>query len=103
VALRAGERAGRASVATDTEGRVVISWSANVNHLPGSGWNVFARAFDADGSVLRNEFRVDLADRATTGGPAALRGREPKSFAFAWRDERSGRFEVYTRAVRAAD
>lgn len=50
-----GQRHPKIAVASD--GSYVATWMAHGQH--GSGWNIFARAFDKDGTPLSNEFTVD--------------------------------------------
>lgn len=90
-------------MATDAEGRIAIAWEGNVNHVPDDGVNVFARTFDTSLNALKNDFRIDLADRGQTGSPAVVRGPMPKLFTFAWRDDHTGSWNAYTRTVDAAD
>jgi hypothetical protein len=115
------KRAGIPSIAVDSANNFVFSWSANVND-PNS-WSAFARSFDSGGNGLMNDFRVDLAGRAAVGAPRVARGRKEcaggtsknqsctsdsqcpgsvcklRRYAFAWRDNRSGHFDMYTRVV----
>ena len=45
------------SVAMDTDGSFVVTWTSE--GIPGSGSDVFAQLFDADGSHVGSEFRVN--------------------------------------------
>jgi hypothetical protein len=50
--------------------------------------------------TLKNDFRIDLAPRTTAvRAVRAARGPQQGKFAFAWRDNRSGHYDVYTRAL----
>lgn len=92
----AGQRAEYPSVATDGSGNSAIAWMANVNGV----FNGFARSFDSSSNPLKNDFRLDLAPRAAyVVGPSVARSLEPGEFAYAWRDNRSGKYDVYTRVV----
>jgi len=100
----AGQRVGQASIATDFNNNFVIAWNADVNATNDSFpevWTGFAKSYDSAGNVLKNDFRVDVNGRALTGGVRVARSSEPNTFAFAWRDNRSGHFDMYTRAVQS--
>ncbi len=113
------------SVATDASNNFAIAWLANVNAPAGTSWNAFAKGFSASGTILKNDFRVDLSGRSNGGPPRVARVRREcvgganqnlacssdancpgstcgnRRFAFAWRDNRSNSsyFDVYTRVV----
>jgi hypothetical protein len=102
------QRAAYPSVATAPAGananKFVVSWNANVNARDASPLgstiaNGFGRSFAPDGTTLKNDFRVDLSGRNTTGAPAVTRSSQAGKYAYAWRDNRSGHYEVYTRAA----
>jgi hypothetical protein len=97
------KRALRASVATDSSGNFGISWWANVNDQTGATGNVFTKMFNAStATILKNDFRVDLAPRtAVPLHPRIARGPAVNCYAVAWRDNRAGHYDVYTRVVTA--
>ena len=91
-------------MATDIANNAVVSWRASVND-PQLPRTAMARAFSPTGSPLKNDFRVDLANRPTallSGSPRVSRGNGAGHFAFAWADDRAndaGHGDVYTRAL----
>lgn len=87
------------SVAVDSGGNPVFSWQANVNDRTGSIFSAMARSFTPTLAVLKRAFRVDLGRRSDVRDPAVARGNQAGRGVFAWRDRRSGKYEVYTRAV----
>ena len=118
------QRALAPAAATDVAGNIAIVWQGNVNAADGSSWSGFARSFDTAGAVLKNDLRVDLHGRFQAGPTRVARPRKmcigganqglickkdvdcPTStcgssgrFPFAWRDNRSGHFDVYTRTM----
>jgi hypothetical protein len=93
-------RATWVGVATDTSGNFAITWQASVNDPTNTTWNVFARSFNSSASTLKNDFRIDLASRtAAARAPRAARSSQAGRFAYAWSDNRSGHYDVYTRVV----
>jgi hypothetical protein len=51
---------------------------------------------------LKNDFRIDLGPRGTSvrePGVARTSRYTPGKFVYAWRDNRAGHFDVYTRVV----
>jgi len=88
------------TVGTDANNNLVIGWQANVNVSDGSLlFDNFAKGFNSAAAVLKNDFRVDLAGRAATRAARMSRSSLAGQFAYAWRDQRSGHFDVYTRVV----
>jgi hypothetical protein len=55
--------------------------------------------FDANLATVRNDFRVDLAGRSTVVAPRVARSQFPNRYAVAWKDNRAGHDDVYTRLV----
>lgn len=92
-------RAVAPAVATDTSLNFVVAWQANVNASDASAWSGFGRSFGAVGTPLKNDFRIDLHGRATAGPPRLARSSLAGQFVYAWRDNRSGHFDIYTRVV----
>jgi len=86
-------------VAVDASGNAVVAWQANLNE-PNS-WNaVVAKSFDLQSNIARNDFRVDLAGRGVAVSEVGVaRTSQAGVFAYVWRDDRSGRDEVYTRVI----
>ncbi len=117
------QRGGTPTIAVDQNNNFVISWNANVNSFDASSWSGFTRSFNASGAGVLNDFRVDLSDRSQVGALRVARGRKEcaggssknvgcttdsqcpgstcrlRRFAFAWRDNRSSHFDMYTRVV----
>ncbi len=89
-------------IATDTTGNVVVTWQGNANDPSASpAWSAFARSFNSSLGILKNDFRVDLAGRAATLASRTARTAYVGKFAFVWRDNRAGRYDVYLRAAQA--
>ena len=84
-------------MATAMDGSFAISWNPTVN----GSFSAFARGFDSTGTSKKNDFRVDLNGRAAAGATRVARTAQAKKFVFAWRDNRAGHFDMYTRAVQA--
>ena len=74
-----------------------------MNAADASSWSAFAKGFDGGGGVTKNDFRVDLHGRSVAGSARVARGSTAGQFVFAWRDNRSGHFDVYTRAMPALE
>jgi hypothetical protein len=93
------QRQVRVGLATDSNDNFAVTWTGTVNDAGAQNWNVFARSFSSAGAALK-DFRVDLAPRSA-GLQAARIARSSQSgkFAYAWRDNRSGFFDVYTRVL----
>jgi hypothetical protein len=92
-------RAATSSIAIDPNGNFVVAWDANVNAADASSWSAMAKTFSAAGAVQRNDFRVDLAGRSSAAPPRVALSAQAKKFAYAWRDNRTGHDDVYTRVV----
>jgi hypothetical protein len=92
------QRAGSPSVATDTGSNFLIAWVSNVNGTA-PNWSDFGKSFDLNGAIRKNDFRIDLAGRALTAAPRVARNSNTGQFAYGWRDNRSGHFDVYARVV----
>jgi len=69
------------SVSAATDGRFVVSWQSL--NQDGSGWGVFARLFNADGTPLSNDIRVNQTTSGTQQKPA-LTLLADGGFAIAW-------------------
>ncbi len=96
------QRARRGDVATDSSSNFLITWEASVNDPSALTWNAFARGFSSTATTLKNDFRADLAPRsAAVQAPRAARSPFTNCYAEAWRDNRSGHYDVYTRLVAA--
>ena len=98
--LPVAKRALRGSVAADVSGNFAISWWANVNDQTDLTGNIFGKGYNPSASILKNDFRVDLAPR--TGLPLHPRiARSPftSCYTVVWRDNRAGHYDVYTRTV----
>jgi hypothetical protein len=100
------KRAMYPSVGTDTSNNFLVTWAGNVNSVPALAgtpltWSAFGRSFDVNAAVRRKDFRLDLGGRATAGAPSVARVCPANSFAYAWRDNRSGHYDVYTRVAPA--
>jgi hypothetical protein len=93
------QRAWGPAAAIDSGGNPILTWQANVNDRTSTVWSAMARSFSPSLGVLKNDFRVDLAGRADVRAPAVARGNQANKAVFAWRDKRSGKYEIYTRAV----
>lgn len=90
----------RASVATDTSGNFGISWTGNVNDPTDTRVNVFDKGYNPTPSVIRKDFRLDLAPRTSAPlHPRIARGPFSNCYAISWRDNRTGKYEVYTRVI----
>jgi photosystem II stability/assembly factor-like uncharacterized protein len=98
-----GVRDARVGIATDTSNRVAVTYYSTKNDYGAGGifGNIFARVYSSAGGSLKNEFRIDLAPRSSRPlQPRVARSSQPSRFVYAWRDDRSGKYEVYTRLVR---
>ena len=84
-----------AAVAIDEGSNVSVTWQGSVNHV--DAWNIFARGFASDGSVLVNDHRIDLADHASAAGASVTATNIPGEFIYAWSDDREGKMNVYMR------
>ena len=117
------------TVATDKSGSIVAAWQANVNDPTQAIWNAFARSFDSTLMAKKNDFRVDLTPRAAAArsvGVARARSecvgganqnracrfdsdcpgstcQSSGRFPYAWRDNRDGSYNIYTRVVPSLD
>jgi hypothetical protein len=77
---------------------VAVAWNGNVNgpdsYLygpnPPLSWSPMARLFSGPAESLREDFRLDLADRATAGTARVARTMAADRFLFVWTDWRSG-------------
>ena len=97
------QRAGRGSIATDLSNNFLITWQASVNDPSVNTWNAFARGFDSGAAILKNDFRVDLAPRvAAVRAPRVARSPFTNRYVEAWRDNRAGHYDTYTRLVVSA-
>ena len=95
-------RAAFPSVATDANNNFVVAWQANVNNpTPTPNWNAFGKSYNANATPtpLKRDFRIDLAGRSSAAAPRVTRSSLAAKFASAWRDNRSGHYDVYTRVV----
>jgi hypothetical protein len=89
------QRAGFPSVATDASNNFLIGWEGNVN----VNWSNFGKSFDLNGAIRKSDFRIDLAGRSLSAAPVVARNSGAGKFAYAWRDNRAGYFDVYARVV----
>jgi len=96
------QRATSPSVAVDASNNFVVAWQANVNDADIlTSLNGFGRSFSSAAVGLKNDFRIDLNGRSIQGATRAARSSQAKSFVYAWRDDRSGHFDIYTRRVQS--
>jgi hypothetical protein len=103
VPLVGGETGQFPSMAGDASGNSVIVWQGN----PTDGganpvMNAMAKSFTVWASLGKNEFRVDHAGCTDVRSPVATRSRQTGEFVYAWRDRRSGHFDVYARKIGGA-
>lgn len=96
-------RVGIAADASTTSNRFAVTWWANVNDRYDTTGNIFAHTYNASANHLKRDHRIDLAPRtALPLHPRITRGPySPTSalYAYAWRDNRLGRYNTYTRLV----
>ncbi|MDA5556024.1 Ig-like domain-containing protein [Shimia sp. MMG029] len=75
-------------IALDTGG-FVVSWVDTSTPAPGSGVDVFVQAFDADGTRIDSELRVNTEVSSTQNG-AAMAALPDGNYVVQWRSETSG-------------
>ena len=98
IAQVGGETAQFPLVAADGSANVVLTWQGNpTDGSPSPKMNAMAKSFNVWAVPARNDYRVDRAGRAEARSPAATRGAQAKEFVYAWRDNRSGHFDVWLR------
>jgi hypothetical protein len=97
-----GPRAARPGVATDSSNNFVVSWQGDENDGSDNTWKLFSRTFNSSGTSLKNDFRIDLAPRTAAARAERLaRSSQGGKFAYVWRDNRAGHYDVYTRVVKS--
>jgi hypothetical protein len=95
-------KASSAAVDASVPGSLLLAWQGNVNDpSPNPVWTGFARGFDSNLATVRSDFRVDLAGRSTVVAPRLARSQFTNRYAAAWKDNRAGHDDVYTRLVPA--
>jgi hypothetical protein len=97
--LMAAEHGTQNAVARDAQGRFVVVWATA--GLDGSGWGVYGRRFDADGTPLGLQFQVN----ATTAGDqnyARVAMADDGRFVVVWTSSNDGNgLGVYARTFAA--
>lgn len=88
-----------ARVAADPTGGFLVVWQSE--DQDGSGWGVFGQRFDAEGSRLGGEFRVNDAVAGNQTGPQTAIDSSGRLFA-AWASEDAGSTDVLLRAFGTA-
>jgi hypothetical protein len=84
------------SVAMDAAGDFVITWSSNGQD--GSGWNVFARRYSADGTAAGGEFQVNTTTQGGDAQASVAMNSNSGDFVIAW----AGSSAIYAQRYSAA-
>jgi hypothetical protein len=79
-------------IAVNSNNRFIITWE---DHRSGDE-DIYARAYDANGNPLGNEFRVDSGGTSTAGDPQ-IASNNLNNFMIVWWDDRSASFDIYAR------
>ena len=71
-------------VATLPDGKYVMTWNSSNQAGPSSGWDVYARQFESDGTPYSDEFLVNTATTSGTQDDARVAGFPDGRFVVVW-------------------
>jgi len=92
----AGTTQSSPDVAIDGAGNFTVVWSENDGHM--IGWNLYAQSFDSSGVRLGDIFKVNDGSGGVAYRRYSVLDMHPGgSTVYAWRDNRSGEYEIYAR------
>ena len=85
------------TVAMDTDGDFVITWSSYGESGSGNGYDIYARRFSSYGTALAPEFRVNVDVGGNQQFSSVALG-EGGNFLIVWQSDQTGADEIYGRA-----
>jgi hypothetical protein len=83
-----------------TNGNYVVAWSSN-NQIPGAGWDVYARLYNAAGTPQGSPFLVNTTTTNDQQAPAVAMDSNG-DFVITWMGHQSGSWDIYAQRYNAA-